>query len=102
MAKETASILLLATPHKVKDQLYACVGKINALDGVLGCSEERFWTASSGRLVASLKVRLRNDAKESDVLHSTYQIFGSLVSELTVQIEKDDWSVHSGQQILEA
>ncbi len=67
--------------------------KASTLDGVLECRNEHFWTQSPGVFVGSLNVRIRSDANEQLVLARVQQLFGGLITHLTVQIEKDEWTI---------
>uniref|UniRef100_A0A667Y9Z4 Solute carrier family 30 member 6 n=1 Tax=Myripristis murdjan TaxID=586833 RepID=A0A667Y9Z4_9TELE len=66
--------------------------QVSTLDGVLEVRNEHFWTVGFGSLAGSAHVRIRRDANEQLVLaHVTNRLL-PLVSTLTVQIFKDDWT----------
>jgi heme-binding NEAT domain protein len=58
----------------------------------LECKNEHFWTHAPGVFVGSLVVRVRGDANEETVLARVQNLFNPLVTHLTVQVEKDDFS----------
>lgn len=60
------------------------------MEGVLECSNEHFWTYAPGYFVGSLSVRVRSDANEQLVLSRVRALFEPLVTNLTIQIEKDE------------
>uniref|UniRef100_A0A8C3GA43 Solute carrier family 30 member 6 n=1 Tax=Cyclopterus lumpus TaxID=8103 RepID=A0A8C3GA43_CYCLU len=65
---------------------------VSTLEGVLEVRNEHFWTVGFGSLAGSAHVRIRRDANEQLVLaHVTNRLL-PLVSTLTVQIFKDDWT----------
>ena len=87
LARETGLVLLQTTPTLYVDTLYKCVRevffstrsmywflanvpKITAIQGVLECKHEHFWTISPGTFVGSLVVRVREDADEQRVIFS--------------------------------
>ena len=92
--KATGLILVQVRPSYIKAALDRCRREVSAVDGVLECNEEHYWTQSPGVIVGSLHVRVRNNADEQTILATVHRIFGRHITHLTVQIEKDpplDW-----------
>lgn len=88
----SGTILLQTTPAHLLGQLDKCLREASTLDGVLEFRNEHFWTLSFGRLAGSLHVRVRRDADEQLVLAHVTNKLSHLVSPLTIQIIKDDWT----------
>lgn len=68
--------------------------QVSAVDGVLECTDEHYWTQSPNVVVGSLHVRVRNGADEQAILSTVYRIFSRYITHLTVQVDKDpplDW-----------
>ncbi|KAM4590713.1 zinc transporter 6 [Odontesthes bonariensis] len=92
MSVYSGKVLLQTTPSHVIGQLDKLLREVSTLDGVLEVRNEHFWTVGFGSLAGSAHVRIRRDANEQLVLaHVTNRLL-PLVSTLTVQIFKDDWS----------
>ncbi|XP_064484182.1 zinc transporter 6-like isoform X2 [Ornithodoros turicata] len=87
-----AKILLQTAPPHVIGQLDKCLREASTLDGVLEFRHECFWTVSFGVLAGSVHVRVRRDASEQLVLAHIVDRLSNLVSELTVQVFKDEWA----------
>lgn len=92
MAVYTGKILLQTTPSHMLGQLDKVLREASTLDGVLEFREEHFWTLSFGTLAGSVQLRVRRDANEQLVLAHVYNRLANLVSNLTIQIFKDDWT----------
>lgn len=92
MAVYTGKILLQTTPAHMLGQLDKVLREASTLDGVLEFREEHFWTLSFGSLAGSVQVRVRRDANEQLVLAHVYNRLSNLVSNLTIQVFKDDWT----------
>jgi hypothetical protein len=95
----TGMILLQTTPGHLRAALNKCARETLTVDGILEITEEHFWTQAPGAVVGSLIVRVRSDAKESEVLGRVRGIYARLVADLTVQVEKDpplNWLVGGG------
>lgn len=92
MSMYTGKILLQTSPSHIIGQLDKLLREASTLDGVLEFRHEHFWTLSFGVLVGTLQVRVRRDADEQMVLAHVHNRLSNLVSELTIQIFKDDWS----------
>ncbi|PIK62295.1 putative zinc transporter 6 [Apostichopus japonicus] len=88
----SGTILLQTTPAYILGQLDKCLREASTLDGVLEFRNEHFWTLSYGTLAGSLHVRVRRDADEQLVLAHVTNKLSHLVSPLTIQIIKDDWT----------
>lgn len=92
MSVYSGKVLLQTTPPHVIGQLDKLIREVSTLDGVLEVRNEHFWTLGFGSLAGSVHVRIRRDANEQMVLaHVTSRLY-TLVSTLTVQIFKDDWT----------
>ncbi|XP_071369808.1 zinc transporter 6-like isoform X2 [Centroberyx affinis] len=92
MSVYSGKVLLQTTPSHVIGQLDKLLREVSTLDGVLEVRNEHFWTVGFGSLAGSAHVRIRRDANEQLVLaHVTNRLL-PLVSTLTVQIFKDDWT----------
>lgn len=85
-----AAILLQASPPHLRESLAKSVREVSTLDGVLEVTEPHFWAVGTADCVASLRVRLRNDASEPAVRASVRTLFPAATS-LTVQLDKDEW-----------
>ncbi|XP_078729347.1 zinc transporter 6 [Lampetra fluviatilis] len=92
MSLYSGKVLLQTTPSHVIGQLDKLLREASTLDGVLEFRNEHFWTVSFGSLAGSMHVRVRRDANEQLVLAHVTSRLSTLVSHLTVQIFKDDWS----------
>ncbi|XP_077469671.1 zinc transporter 6 [Stigmatopora argus] len=92
MSVYSGKVLLQTTPSHVIGQLDKLLREVSTLDGVLEVRNEHFWTLGFGSLAGSAHVRIRRDANEQLVLaHVTNRLL-PLVSTLSVQIFKDDWT----------
>ncbi|XP_054455766.1 zinc transporter 6-like [Anoplopoma fimbria] len=92
MSVYSGKVLLQTTPSPVIGQLDKLLREVSTLEGVLEVRNEHFWTVGFGSLAGSAHVRIRRDANEQLVLaHVTNRLL-PLVSTLTVQIFKDDWT----------
>ncbi|XP_061692482.1 zinc transporter 6 [Syngnathoides biaculeatus] len=92
MSVYSGKVLLQTTPSHIIGQLDKLLREVSTLDGVLEVRNEHFWTLGFGSLAGSAHVRIRRDANEQLVLaHVTNRLL-PLVSTLTVQIFKDDWT----------
>jgi cation diffusion facilitator family transporter len=92
-AKNLAQMLLLVAPDK-RDQLYKAVQETSTIEGVLDVKEVHFWSFTPGQIVGTLHIRVRSDARESLILQKARQLFDKhQVSNLTIQVEKDDWAL---------
>ncbi|KAK5854320.1 hypothetical protein PBY51_015400 [Eleginops maclovinus] len=92
MSVYSGKVLLQTTPAHVIGQLDKLLREVSTLEGVLEVRNEHFWTVGFGSLAGSAHVRIRRDANEQLVLaHVTNRLL-PLVSTLSVQIFKDDWS----------
>uniref|UniRef100_A0AAY5E8S3 Cation efflux protein transmembrane domain-containing protein n=2 Tax=Electrophorus electricus TaxID=8005 RepID=A0AAY5E8S3_ELEEL len=92
MSVYSGKVLLQTTPSHVIGQLDKLLREVSTLDGVLEVRNEHFWTIGFGALAGSVHVRIRRDANEQMVLAHVTNRLHTLVSTLTVQIFKDDWS----------
>ncbi|XP_065192936.1 zinc transporter 6-A-like [Sycon ciliatum] len=95
LATYTGRILLQTTPEHVMVQLDKCLREVATLDGVLEIRKEHFWMLSFGTMAGSLHVRIRRDANEQEVLAQVITRLSAVVSHLTIQTFKEDWSIPS-------
>eukprot|EP01137_Pigoraptor_chileana_P017172 Opistho-2@74856 len=93
VATFNARILLQAAPADVSNQIDKCLREATTLEGVLELRNERFWMESYGRIAGSLQVRIRRDANERAVLAGVTGKLSAHVTNLTVQLLKDDWTL---------
>ncbi|XP_036439162.1 zinc transporter 6 [Colossoma macropomum] len=92
MSVYSGKVLLQTTPSHVIGQLDKLLREVSTLDGVLEVRNEHFWTVGFGSLAGSIHVRIRRDANEQMVLAHVTNRLHTLVSTLTIQIFKDDWT----------
>ncbi|KAJ8366112.1 hypothetical protein SKAU_G00149430 [Synaphobranchus kaupii] len=92
MSLYSGKVLLQTTPSHVIGQLDKLLREVSTLDGVLEVRNEHFWTIGFGSLAGSVHVRIRRDASEQMVLAHVTSRLSTLVTALTVQIFKDDWT----------
>ncbi|XP_075059808.1 zinc transporter 6 isoform X1 [Mixophyes fleayi] len=92
MSVYSGKVLLQTTPPHVIGQLDKLLREVSTLDGVLEVRNEHFWTLGFGTMAGSLHVRIRRDANEQLVLAHVTNRLSTLVSTLTVQIFKDEWT----------
>ncbi|CAJ1066895.1 zinc transporter 6 [Xyrichtys novacula] len=92
MSVYSGKVLLQTTPSHIIGQLDKLLREVSTLDGVLEVRNEHFWTVGFGSLAGSAHVRIRRDANEQLVLAHVTNRLMPLVSTLTVQIFKDDWT----------
>lgn len=85
----TAYILLQTTPTHLRGSLERCRRDILTTDGVIEITDERYWMQTPGYTVGSLIIRIREDANEKTILERCQRTFSKLITDLTIQIEKD-------------
>lgn len=88
----TGKTLLQTTPAHMIGHLDKCLREASTLEGVLEFRNEHFWTLGYNDLVGSIHVRVRRDANEQVVLSHLTNRLSNLVSDLTIQVFKDEWS----------
>ena len=88
----TAKILLQTTPTHMTSHLDKCLREASTMDGVLEFRNEHFWSLGYNNIVGSLHVRIRRDANEQVVLSHLTNRLSNLLSDLTIQVFKDEWS----------
>lgn len=94
LLRVTGLILLQSRPTHLKAALDRCRREASAVDGVLECSDEHFWTQSPSVVVGTVCVRVRSGADEQQILTTVHRVFSKHVTHLTIQVEKDpplDW-----------
>ncbi|XP_063221353.1 zinc transporter 6-like isoform X2 [Bacillus rossius redtenbacheri] len=96
MSVYSGKILLQTTPSHIVSQLDKCLRETLTIDGVLEFRNEHFWMLSFGKMAGSLQVRVRRDANEQVVLAHVVDRLSNLVSVLTVQVFKDEWTYRQG------
>eukprot|EP00118_Oscarella_pearsei_P024662 m.306534 g.306534 ORF g.306534 m.306534 type:complete len:391 (+) comp41334_c0_seq1:1483-2655(+) len=93
LAIYSGRILLQTVPENSISHLDKLLRETLTLDGVLELRNEQFWTLSFGVLAGSLHVRVKRDANEQAVLAQITNKLAPYVSQLTVQVFKEDWSL---------
>lgn len=88
----TGNILLQTTPTHMTSHLDKCLREASTMDGVLEFRNEHFWSLGYNNIVGSLHVRIRRDANEQVVLSHLTNRLSNLLSDLTIQVFKDEWS----------
>lgn len=88
----TGKTLLQTTPAHMIGHLDKCLREASTMEGVLEFRNEHFWTLGYNDLVGSIHVRVRRDANEQVVLSHLTNRLSNLVSNLTIQVFKDEWS----------
>lgn len=88
----TGRTLLQTTPTHMIGHLDKCLREASTQEGVLEFRNEHFWTLGYNDLVGTLHVRVRRDANEQVVLSHLTNRLSNLVSDLTIQVFKDEWS----------
>lgn len=88
----TGKTLLQTTPAHMIGHLDKCLREASTMEGVLEFRNEHFWTLGYNDLVGSIHVRVRRDANEQVVLSHLTNRLSNLVSDLTIQVFKDEWS----------
>ncbi len=91
--RESALILLQSTPPSLP--IAKILREVSTLDGVLEVRKEHFWSTGAAAHVGTLRVRVRTEVSESAVLEKITALCAPYLRHLTVQIEKDDWEIHS-------
>lgn len=90
LLKESAHILLLATPNP--EELHASLEKLRLLDGVLGYSDAHFWLLSSHGVAGTLHVQVAPSANQQKVIAMVTSFLKERgVTNLTVQVEKEEF-----------
>ncbi|KAF6033458.1 SLC30A6 [Bugula neritina] len=100
MSSYTGRILLQTTPSHIIGQLDKLLREACTLDGVLEFRNEHFWTLGFGKMAGTVHVRVRRDANDQLVLAHVYSRLAPMISQLTIQIFKDDWSRSSAYHII--
>ena len=85
----TGYILLQTTPLHLRGSLERCRRDILTTDGVIEILDERYWMQTPGYTVGSLIIRVREDANEHTILERCQRTFNKLITDLTIQVEKD-------------
>ncbi|XP_015919442.1 zinc transporter 6-A [Parasteatoda tepidariorum] len=88
----TGKILLQATPPHIADLLDKYLREASTLDGVLEFRNEHFWLLGFDKIVGTIHVRVRRDANEQIVLSHLLNKLSSLVTDITIQVFKDEWA----------
>lgn len=96
----TGNILLQTTPAHMIGHLDKCLREASTHEGILEFRNEHFWTLGYNNLVGSLHVRVRRDANEQVVLSHLTNRLSNLVSDMTIQVFKDEWSWQSSPRLL--
>ena len=85
----TAHIFLQTAPPHAVPQLEERLARARLLPGVLGISEERFWSLDGRSTVGSLRAAVGWDADGDRVPSHLQRLFGDVVSSLTVELERE-------------
>eukprot|EP01099_Mayorella_cantabrigiensis_P005829 TRINITY_DN4730_c0_g1_i1.p1 TRINITY_DN4730_c0_g1~~TRINITY_DN4730_c0_g1_i1.p1 ORF type:complete len:334 (+),score=74.86 TRINITY_DN4730_c0_g1_i1:23-1003(+) len=88
---DTGRVLLQATPLSIKHEVDRALREITTIEGVLETHDEHFWTQSSGVFVGSFVIRISREADENRILQIASSFF-PMITHLTIQVEKDDWT----------
>lgn len=96
----TGNILLQTTPAHMIGHLDKCLREASTHEGILEFRNEHFWTLGYNNLVGSIHVRVRRDANEQVVLSHLTNRLSNLVSDLTIQVFKDEWSWQPSPRLL--
>lgn len=86
---QSTKVLLQTTPKDHRIQLDGSIREIEKLPGVIECHEHHFWTFSQGVFVATIKIRVRDDASRDAVLIQAYRCLLPNVAHATIQIVSD-------------
>jgi cation diffusion facilitator family transporter len=85
----SSTILLQQVPYGLLPRLSRAMREIAAIDGVLECHSERWWSLMPGFNVGALKLRVRADVDEQQVLIAANRVLEKHLALSTIQIEKD-------------
>ncbi|KAJ6251042.1 hypothetical protein M0813_15864 [Anaeramoeba flamelloides] len=88
LIKRTSLILLQTTPAPIAEKIKSCLSQVLNVEGVVEYNTERFWSINDGVYIGSLRVIIRNESHEEQILNEVKQIFQPIISHLTVEIEK--------------
>eukprot|EP00127_Corallochytrium_limacisporum_P005288 Clim_evm19s202 gene=Clim_evmTU19s202 len=91
IAYHISFILMETAPSDLVSQLDKSLRECLTLDGVLEFTDEKFWSTGFNEVAGYIHVRIRRDANEQVVLTHIHQKLSQFVSDLTVQVIKDDW-----------
>eukprot|EP01090_Pellita_catalonica_P023447 TRINITY_DN9673_c0_g1_i1.p1 TRINITY_DN9673_c0_g1~~TRINITY_DN9673_c0_g1_i1.p1 ORF type:complete len:353 (-),score=44.13 TRINITY_DN9673_c0_g1_i1:81-1139(-) len=94
LAMHTGKTMLQTTPPQLKSLLDKSRSEAEALEGVLECHNNHFWTQSVGvtgepLVVGSFVARVREGADEQLILAKLHNIFSPFVQDITIEIEQD-------------
>lgn len=87
MLRDTVRILAHATPPRAAAGLRTAVARVNGLPGVAGCSNVHLWLEAPGRAVATLTVRVRDDAARGPARAAAVAALAPIADDVTVQVE---------------
>jgi len=82
-------ILLQASPTEMKLSFDKALREIGLIKGVIECHEHHFWTFSLESYVATLKIRIRDDADRKFVFAKAHEILSPTAGHITIQIVSD-------------
>lgn len=91
----TAYVLLQTVPARLLPLLDARIERGKALPGVLGISEERFWSLDEHSIVGSVRVVVSQDADGQRVIMQLEQLLSDVISSLTVHLVRDESTAFS-------
>lgn len=90
----TSLVLLHTTPLNLSEVIDKNVRDISCFDGILECRKPQSFSWTLNDYYLLLRVRIRQDANESEILHKIETTFMTTKNlKLYIQIEKDqvDW-----------
>jgi zinc transporter 5/7 len=85
----TGSVLLQSTPVKISNQLRNAKKELQAIEGVISCSDDHFWTQSPDVYVGSIKIKIKPDINQQVILVKARSLLSPFITHLTVQINQE-------------
>eukprot|EP01118_Nematostelium_gracile_P019062 TRINITY_DN8699_c0_g1_i1.p1 TRINITY_DN8699_c0_g1~~TRINITY_DN8699_c0_g1_i1.p1 ORF type:complete len:347 (-),score=73.20 TRINITY_DN8699_c0_g1_i1:107-1147(-) len=85
----TGNVLLQSTPLKIASQLRNAKKELQAIEGVISCSEDHFWTQAPDVYVGSLKIKIKSEINPQVILGKARFLLSPLISHLTIQINQE-------------
>lgn len=88
LVMDTCRILLQRLPDELSHDAKKSFSRVLLIDGVLGYRSPHVWEIVGGRYVCSLHVLVGDEVDEQAVIASVRSIIKPLVSQVTIQVEK--------------
>uniref|UniRef100_A0A8C3WYD5 Solute carrier family 30 member 10 n=1 Tax=Catagonus wagneri TaxID=51154 RepID=A0A8C3WYD5_9CETA len=89
LIKETAAILLQMVPKGVN--MEELMSKLSAVPGISSVHEVHIWELISGKIIATLHIKCRQDGGDQDATRKVREIFHNAgIHSVTIQLEKVD------------